>query len=146
MFCVCVLFLIWRPAFFYFMRRCLKGATQLKFIFPRDTRASSFVSQRESEINWSKRLVCTLLMKCKVATSVSGIFGVSKSVCVCVWLSPFKDKAEGGGGDFVCVFMGKKKQAGIHRSQLSSSSLLPFVSDSLTGRGTSNSFSETQDL
>lgn len=46
---------------------------------------------------------------------------------------------------YVCVY-GGKKQAGIHKSQFSSSSLLPFVADSLSGRGTSHSFSRNQEL
>lgn len=59
---------------------------------------------------------------------------------VCIWLSPFKDKAEGGGEDFMCVAFVGEAEAGIHRFQLSSSPLLPIVADSHTERGTSRLF------
>lgn len=83
------------------------------------------------------RLVCGLSMKCKVASSIPGISGV----CVCVCDSAHLKPTKGGGGDFMCVCVCVNiygKQAGTHRSRLSSASLLLIVADSFTERGTSD--------
>lgn len=77
---------------------------------------------REKAIHWNTWLVPVLLWKVMLLHQCQRYLRWAR---VCIWLSPFKDKADGGGDDFMCVaFVGEKKGPGRY-SQVSAFFLSP---------------------